>query len=357
MSDFTFLPEGELGTFIGGLDRDRILVNAGREEASLWKPFSGVDVDEVSDGLRCQRPANPPKGVLLPARELVARYGDSASHDPLDEAARTTFALVGLRACECRAISYLDEVMYDEPCPESFYQVRRENTLLVSIDCVTPALSCFCTLLGDKPYADSVFDINLCPMQGGYLVEVGSEAGRQVVQELEERLSDISDRHLRQRDEVREGAVEDLLLQNDDYEVPDDIPTALASVLEGDFWNDELGRCVQCGGCTAVCPTCYCFLLADRESGPALYERIRAWDSCQLTGYSVMAGPSGNKPDPRRKHMTKFQHRFCHKFWYDPVNWDTFGCVGCGRCGQTCPGAIDLRRVLTEMSAEPVHNE
>ena len=141
-------------------------MNARHDGTSLWRAFSGVEPEEVSEGLRGDRPSNPPKGALLPARELVSRYGAAADSDPLEQAARHTFAFVGLRGCECRAISYLDGVMYDEPGPESFCQVRRENSLLVSIDCATPAEACFCTLLGDEPYPESVFDINLTPHCG-----------------------------------------------------------------------------------------------------------------------------------------------------------------------------------------------
>jgi predicted aldo/keto reductase-like oxidoreductase len=116
-------------------------------------------------------------------------------------------------------------------------------------------------------------------------------------------------------------------------------------------------ECVQCGGCTNVCPACYCFLLSDEEYAEDAYERTRARDSCQFTGYSQMAGPPGTlAPDPRRNHMSKFQHRFAHKFWYNAVSPGILGCVGCGRCRDTCPGAIDLRRVLTEVSRQRVKN-
>ena len=356
MADYRFLPENELSGFVGELGADRTLVNARGEDETRWRPFSDIDVDYLSSGLLWERPVSPVKSVFLPARELVARYGSAAEGDPLDEISGHTLAVVGLRGCECRALAYLDKVMYDEPCPEVFYKVRRENTIIVSVDCEAPAVSCFCELLGEHPYPEAGFDINLSPIDDGYIVEAGSERGEELLDRLDAHLSEPSQDQLDERDVMREDCYEALEAQNYEYSIPDDIHTSLPEAIDAEFWQDELSRCVQCGGCTAVCPTCYCFLLADREAGNDLYERMRSWDSCQLSGYSEMAGPTGNEPDPRRSHMSKFQHRFCHKFWYDPTNWEMFGCVGCGRCGQTCPGEIDMRQVLTRINAERVEN-
>jgi len=342
---------------MAGLDAASKFTNALVEETALWKSFDEVEPEHVSAGLRGERPINPFKSVLLPNRELIARYGESDQEDPLRQAAARTIALVGVRGCECRALGYLDGVMYDDPAPDPFYKARRENTTVISVDCVEPCASCFCDLLGEKPYAEKLFDVNLSPVEGGYVVEAGSEKGTELLEKSQDLFSEATPEHLEMKGRMRQRAAEQLREQNSRYSVPDEVKEKLPQTVEAPFWRHELGFCVQCGGCTAVCPTCYCFLLYDREAGPARFERGRAWDSCQFSGYAVMAGPAGGlKPDPRRSHMSKFQHRFEHKFWYDPLNWGTLGCVGCGRCAQTCPGAIDLRRVLSEINSERVEH-
>ena len=356
MPEPKFLAEANLGAFLGGLDAARKYANVLVEDVSLWKPLEGVPAEQVAAGLRAQRPLNPFKSVLMPARELVARYGEAEGEDPLETACRQAVALVGVRGCECRALAYLDSVMLSEP-EEPFYKARRGQMTVISVDCAQPSAACFCNLLGDSPYPEKLFDVNLSPIDGGYVAEAGSEKGAELLQKSERILAQASQSHLAQKQAMRQKATQQLDEQNAEYGLPEDIKESLPQSIEGRFWRHEMSLCVQCGGCTAVCPTCYCFLLYDRQADGEAYERTRVWDSCQFTGYSVMAGPPGTrKPDPRRSHLSKFQHRFAHKFWYDPVNWGVLGCVGCGRCGQTCPGGIDLRRALTEVKEELVEH-
>jgi len=356
MPEPKFLTEENLGAFLGELDVSRKYGNVLAGETTLWKPIEDVPAEQIAAGLRAQRPVNSFKGVLMPARELVARYGEAEGEDPLDVAARQTIALVGVRGCELRALAYLDSVMLEEP-QEPFYRARREQMTIIAVDCTAPCPTCFCNLLGGRPHPEKLFDVNLSPVEGGYVAEAGSEKGTELLEKCRGLLIDAAENHLAQKEAMRQKAAEQLEQQNAEYSIPEDIKESLPQSIDGRFWRRELSLCVQCGGCTAVCPTCYCFLLYDKRADGKAYERARVWDSCQFTGYSVMAGPPGTrKPDPRRNHMSKFQHRFAHKFWYDPINWGVFGCVGCGRCSQTCPGAIDPRRVLSEVKKELVEH-
>ena len=357
MSSVKFLPENKLGSFLSGMEATSRFVNAHVGEGSLWKALDDVTVEQVAAGLRGPRPCNSCKSALMPVRELVSRYGPGDHEDPLEQAADRTTVLVGARNCGCRAIAYLDGVMLDEPERDPFYEARRSNTTIISVDCAKAAPTCFCNVLGEKAYCDEPVDVNLSPIEDGYVVEAGSEKGRQLLEKAADLLADATDAQLAQRDAMREKTAQELRAQNADYALPEEVKADLPKTVEEAFWRSELSECVQCGGCTAVCPTCYCFLLYDKSASGGGFERVRAWDSCQFTGYSTMAGvPGGPKPDPRRSHMSKFQHRFAHKFWYDPLNWNTVGCVGCGRCAETCPGSIDLRRVLSRVKEEAAKN-
>ena len=359
MAERGYLAEEGLRPLLDSLPCQRKLVNARREStserirsSSLWQRLEEATDQQLSAGLRAARPVNSFKCALMPGRELVARYGRADMPDPLEQAAQESCVLVGLRGCECRALGYLDQVMFREPVADPFYRARRERCLVVAVDCAAAAEKCFCNLLGEKAYPEAGFDLSLSPVEGGYLVAAGSEKGEGVLRQNAQRLVPAAEKHRQQQSEMRERTARQLQEQNAGFSCTSaaDLAQLLPQRLEDLFWFQELELCVQCGGCTAACPTCYCFLLSDRAAGPGAYERRRAWDSCQFTGYSVMAGPPGTiKPDPRRDHMSKFQRRFAHKFWHDVLVNQMLGCVGCGRCIETCPGLIDLRRVITAM--------
>jgi len=345
-----FLTESSLKKFIDALGGGGKYTNAVGLGGNVWRGVEDGVGPDVSAGLRAERPLNPVKGVFMDACEVVARYGADAADDPLAQAGAQKTTVVGMRGCECRALAYLDTVMLSEPSPDPFYAARRAATTIVSVDCAQPAGTCFCDLLGDDAFATNVADVNLSPVEGGYVVTALSDAGKELLAAVGDAVSDATETQLAQKDAMRAETARLLQEQNADYEFPADVRESMPATADDVFWRQELSVCVQCGGCTAVCPTCYCFLLYDLTAGRALYERVRAADSCQLTGYTPMAGAPGTAaPDPRRTHMSKFQHRIAHKFCYDPENWDVVGCVGCGRCAATCPGSVDLRNVISNM--------
>ncbi len=359
----SFLPEGQLRQFALSGEANvtaanaRVAASNRMDETRLWMPIEDASDEELSAGLRSPRPINPFKSVLLPSRELVALYGKPGLTGPLAALAEQTVTLLGMRGSDCRALAYLDMVMLGDPTPDPFYQARRERCTVISVDCVEPCESCFCNLLGRKAYAESGYDVNLSPVEGGYVVTAGSEKGTDLLRRNESRLSAAGAIRLDQVDCMRAETADRLAEQNAEF-APASAPELaelLPGSLSGAFWSEELARCVQCGGCTSVCPTCYCFLLHDLDAGPHEFQRVRLADSCQFTGYSTMAGPPGGmKPDPRRTHMDKFQRRFAHKFWHDVTVNGVLGCVGCGRCLETCPGSIDLRRVITSVRSAQV---
>jgi sulfhydrogenase subunit beta (sulfur reductase) len=359
-----FLPESELRELVRSTGAQSVFVNAclpvrSGDDARLWFPMAEATDEQIAAGLRSPRPHGSFKAVLLPARETVARYGAADSPDPLAELAGDGIALVGLRGSECRALRYLDKVMLGEPEPDPFYAARRAATTIISVDCVNPCESCFCNVLGEKAYAEEGFDLNLSPIEGGYIVEPGSGAGEALLAANAGRLADVTDEQTARRAEARDRTAERLAGQNAGYGsvTAAELAELMPASARETFWLDELSTCVQCGACTAVCPTCYCFLLHDLTAQSRRFERVRLADSCQFTGYTVMAGPPGlHGPDPRPTHRDKFQRRFAHKFWHDVAANGVLGCVGCGRCRDSCPGAIDLRRVIAALKEKQPQN-
>lgn len=324
---------------------DRLLAVAARDGPAFRRLTDGEPVEAA---LRAPRGAMSAKPFCFPPRELVARYTAGESGALADAPRRLIF---GARACELRALRYLDKVFGAPPQPDPVYQAHRTRLLIVSVDCVQPHAHCFCNLVDGQPYAEAPFDVNLTPITGGYVVETGSPAGAAFREQIADLLTAATPQQMSERDQARQQAERQLQEQNAAYRPSRAPAEALANRQDDERW-DRLGKgCVECGACTQICPTCHCFFFTDRGGSGQAFERLRAWDSCVWSGYSRMAGAAGMKPNPRAQFRTRFANRFLHKFLWSLQQWDTLGCVGCGRCFDACPGVIDLRRVIQEAVA------
>lgn len=299
--------------------------------------------------LREPRPSASPKAFLQPIKERVAVYATTGVDAERSSPASERRVVVGLRACDLKAIAYLDKVFQEGSVVDPFYAARRQADVLVSVDCMAAHETCFCTALGGRPFAEDGFDLNLTPLDGGYLVEVGSEKGAQVVEAAGDAVSPATDEQRGQRDERRDEWVRALEAQTGGWRVSDRIQEILLSKDEAQAWGDETAACVECAACTYICPTCHCFYLYDQVGGEEAFERIRTWDSCILGDYHRMAGPAGAKPSPRPGLRTRFANRMLHKYAYSPQQYGMLGCTGCGRCIEACYGGVDIRDVLREL--------
>ncbi|MCK4601136.1 MAG: 4Fe-4S dicluster domain-containing protein, partial [Phycisphaerae bacterium] len=253
------------------------------------------------------------------------------------------------RACELRARNYLDKVMLEGVFDDPAYRAKRESATIISCDCVDCTDSCFCTLVGGRPFATEGYDANLTPIGDGYLLEVATDKGHQWVGQA--RLTEASPEQLNKRDKIRQNMASRLQEQNAKFtfSASDEVQPELPN--EGDeVWQRFAADCVECGCCTNICPTCHCFYLYDQVLGAKEFERVRTWDSCLLSSYHRMAGGVQMKLTPRPKLLSRLANRVLHKFTYSPKQYGLLGCVGCGRCIDGCLGAIDIRQVVQELS-------
>jgi len=294
------------------------------------------------------RPAQSPKGLFLPAAESVGRYGQSAT---AATAARTDMAvIVGIRACGLRALKYLDQVMLEGAFQDAEYRARREGMLLISCDCVDCTDSCFCTLVGGRPYASEGYDINLTPLEHGCVAEAATERGQKLLESAGIQCTQAGKDQLAERDRIRAAMVERLERQNERFNFVADDRSQPGLSNEGDAaWQEFAADCVECGACTNICPTCHCFYLYDQVLGAEAFERVRTWDSCLLSTYHRMAGGVNLKLSARPRLYSRLANRVLHKFTYSPQQYGLLGCVGCGRCVDACLGAIDIREVVQKL--------
>jgi formate hydrogenlyase subunit 6/NADH:ubiquinone oxidoreductase subunit I len=270
----------------------------------------------------------PPKKFLLPQREELFRFDmkDGTVEPVLD--ARPTI-LLGVHTCDLHAIQLLDSALLGG-YTDQHYRARRDATLIVSIECLTPCSeTSFCKSMGTLSITEG-FDLHLTPVGDEYAVDVGTERGAALLEGIEE-LRDATD-----ADYERLNRTLSEKWPRFPYRLEadvNDLSSLLSVSYDSDLW-DELGeRCLGCGSCTMVCPTCYCFNVVDEvDFTLSAGRRYREWDGCPLSQFAVVAGGHNF----RKTNAARQRHRFFRKGKYQMDTRGLVGCVGCGRCGTAC---------------------
>ncbi len=259
--------------------------------------------------------------------------------------------IVGAKACDLQALEVLDKALINTDFVDPLYEDRRKNVTIISADCNEIAPTCHCNLVNGRPYATKNFDLNLTRLDTKYYhLEVGSEKGQELLDLMQKnvKISRNLEDDLNTRDENRKAIEKRLILQNKQYERNQRYEKLKATDLTK--WVDEAFTCCGCGGCTNICPTCYCLILNDETSGE-IFTKDRSTDTCQLHGYARVAGGA----TPRPKMFERFRNRYLCKFSYMQSNFGMIGCTGCGRCIEVCAGKIEFREVVKRiMSFENV---
>jgi len=287
------------------------------------------------------RTADPLKALFLLAREKVAQ-------GPSEETPgrRKPFCVIGAKACDLKGFKVLDSVFLDPDYGDPTYSALRAESILISSDCTTAIETCFCLAVGVKPWPEEGFDLNLSPVTGGFVVEEGSERGRELIAKHAALFGEPTAAQLAERDAARakvEAGVRELVKASG---VPDQgaLEGRVMKQYESKLWEQEASTCVECGACNTVCPTCHCFLLYD-QGGPSGPARFRIWDSCLIKDFAKVAGGA----NPRHALWMRLRNRFEKKFDFFKKVAGLYACTGCGRCISACPGKIDIRRVLREL--------
>jgi len=352
-----FAEEAQLHAFLRQAGPGRTYAAVRREAGSEYALLAPDGDDEPS--LREARPGVSPKRFLMPPRECVACYSTSREGGPAAaDAGEGTqeqgepATLVGLRACDLAAAEYLDKVFLEGEFEDPFYKARRENQIVISVDCTQVHEKCFCDVVGGRPFAMGGFDLNISPIASGYVVWVGTERGQGLIDAHADLFREATQAEIDEVKQRREKTSEQLRKQSKGLKLTDHLQEVLSRLEDSDLWDSHAAQCVECAACTNICPTCHCFYLYDRAAGEGKagqFERIKTWDSCLTADYSRMAGVGGNKPNPRATLRTRFANRFLHKYGFSPIQYGVLGCTGCGRCMEACFGAVDIRKVLDEI--------
>lgn len=252
-------------------------------------------------------------------------------------------ALLGVRPCELAALAVLDRVFLRPGWEDPLYRARRARLFIVAVNCTRPGDTCFCVAWGTGPEASEGYDLLLTELDDGFLVQIGSEAGREILADLPwEPASSFWLERARQELQAARQHMQTALPD------PQAVRHALLAQLESPLWDEWGARCLGCGNCTQVCPTCFCWDVEDEITleGDQV-TRFRRWDSCYAPGHAYTAGGSA-RPTVRERFRQWVTHKLAT--WQD--QFAVSGCVGCGRCITWCPAAIDLTEVAREFVAE-----
>ncbi len=250
-------------------------------------------------------------------------------------------AIIGARACDVAAMRIQDQHFLEQEFVDTYYKARRENLLVVAVNCSHPADTCFCHSTGDGPFVDKGADIVLTELESGFLIEAHSNQGRKILEALT--LEDSTSEHLEQAKSIKAKASEQKR-KLPAYE----IKKRLMNELKNDAWHEIATKCLSCGNCTSVCPTCFCH---SENEVPELDGKssahYREWDSCFTQGHSYIHGIT-----IRAETSQRYRQWLTHKFasWHD--QYGRSGCVGCGRCITWCPVGIDVIESITEVCGE-----
>lgn len=258
----------------------------------------------------------------------------------------TRRAFIGVRACELNAIAIQDRVFLGDKFVDAQYASRREGVFIVAVNCGQAGATCFCASMGTGPRADKGFDLSLTEVldtgQHYFVVEAGSPEGIEVLAEVPHTTASPA------QAETANRIVTETALQMGRKLDTLGLKELLYANVDSPQWEQVAQRCLTCGNCTMVCPTCFCTTVEDvTDLSGQTAERVRKWDSCFTLGFSYIHGGSV-RVSPRSRYRQWMTHKLAS--WQD--QFDTSGCVGCGRCITWCPVGIDITEEASKMRQE-----
>ncbi|MBM4447310.1 MAG: hypothetical protein FJ023_08200 [Chloroflexi bacterium] len=283
----------------------------------------------------------PCKANFLPSMERMFSFkkNEDGYHIeiPQDEQKQLIF---GIRPCDARGIAMVDKV-FTETCEDPYYVSKRKNTVLIGLSCTNPYDSCFCTSLGLKPTESADVDLMFTDIGDEFLIEEITDKGEELLAATS--LVKQATKADGAKAKSEKAALSDMVIKKVDTK---EIAKKLqACFSDKDYWEKVAAKCISCGVCTFLCPTCFCFDICDeliKKQGA----RYRGWDSCSFRLYTKM--PMEN---PREEKWRRVRQRVCHKYEFYPMNFDITACTGCGRCIRLCPVNWDISQVLSSLPA------
>lgn len=282
-----------------------------------------------------------PKDIFFPQVESMFEFEDGRIKETVDSSPKFIF---GIKPCDLKALFFVDE-FFERNFKDIYYLSRMKNRFIVAVGCCSPPRpkACFCTSAKTGPFAKDGFDLQLVDSGNFYFVEAGSKKGEDFLAKSKDFFKDAKDGAVEEVKNIKQKALKCI-------EINVDFQKALELMAKDDFLPKENyeridERCIYCGGCLYVCPTCTCFNVFD-SMGNKEGTRFRNWDGCIFEGYTREA--SGH--NTRKEKWIRTSRRYEHKLKYDYLTTKMSGCVGCGRCLESCPVNIGISKFIQEIT-------
>ena len=343
MSSKIFKKEEWLNTLDGLKDSYRIFVPVKEGDFHNFAPME----NGTKPNFDFRNSRLSPKSVVYPQSERMFEYSTD-QEDPeaniLKEAPKEYVpqAIVGIRPCDAQAFQIV-KLNFDNPEYRDPWWVQRlESTLLVGLGCNEPSSTCFCTSVGGGPFSEKGLDALLYDMGEKYIIKGLTEKGEEFLKKTEG--GSTADKSAIKEAESLEASASKKITTS----VPTDKlkEKVVTDLFDASFWEEVAFACLNCGICTFLCPTCWCFDIQD-ELLAKQGDRIRNWDSCMFPLFTL----EGSGHNPRDKKFQRVRQRFMHKLKYYVDKYNSgVQCSGCGRCVRSCPVNIDIRQVAELMN-------
>ena len=302
---------------------------------AAWTEDAEVDLDTLKS-------VKSPKDVFFPQSENLytcIKDGKKIKIEP--EALKDqNFVVFGMKACDVKGVEVLDKVFLADPV-DTFYAARRAHGTIVAMACHEPEESCFCKVFG-VDCAEPVADVAAWMVEGEVYWKALTEKGETLTKSVESLLT-AADENDEAKVESEKTTIRSIVekLPYSNLSLEGWNGDVLMEKFNSPVWEELYKPCLACGTCTFVCPTCQCYDIKDYDTGHGI-QRFRCWDSCMYSDFTMMA--HGNN---RTSQMQRFRQRFMHKLVYFPANNNgMYSCVGCGRCVEKCPSALNIVKVI-----------
>ncbi len=326
---YRVIDAGELPALVAAFMEDyEVVAPVRRGRSFVWATVKSFD----DMALDYDTTITSPKKYFLPPTETLMRF-DAVGNDVEDFSSEVSPRVIfGAHACDINAMNRLDLTFRDGRYPDPYYAARRAATLVVGVSC-TPTSTCFCHLWGADE-ARFGYDLFLQDIGGKYLVSISSvEAANVLEAACKPRVATDEERiAFRHATRSRQRAFSP--------DIPDiqEVAMLMDAFHKDAFWDELGGRCLACGACASVCPTCFCFDIRDVfDPDGRAGRRERVQDACTNPQFALVAGGHNFRSDGRNR----VRHRMYHKLNGFLANHDRMLCVGCGRCVRACKANIN----------------
>jgi ferredoxin len=343
MTTEKYVETANLGSWLEDISQDhKVMVPMQEGEVVLFRPYDSkrpIVTDKMGTAST--------KSVLFPQSEALLQF--NYTKDPEDPSkvlldvhetlpvGRTV--VFGSRPCDVRGVTMFDRVYLEGKKTDIYYKMRRDQTVFITLACEEPEETCFCNWVGSSPCDDEGSDVLAIPLSDGFFLRPVTERGEELL--ASHPLSDGAP-YKQEAEEYCRQSLGTLEQPPDLAEVPKKI---MALFNDGDFWQEVSAKCLNCGICSYLCPSCYCFNITDETVDGNNGKRVRSWDNCMSAQFTMEA--SGH--NPRSVKSQRLKNRVGHKFSYYPaLHDDVISCVGCGRCIKSCPAGVDIREIVLQ---------